>query len=134
WRGDPQNRLLVVMITSVIGAAGLTFIGRRLWKSRRQVEIPVSAALKPTGRRTALHELEKDARRILGQRPAGKTYAAWLAGLRTAIPVTGLLDEALALHQRLRFDPQPAEPTASERLAALATELRAAMTQARRSR
>ncbi len=127
WRGDPQNRLLVVMVTSALGVGGLGFIGRRLWKSRRQIVTSAGAAHAVNGRRTALHELESDARKIIGERGPGQPYAAWLGGLRPSLPDTRPLDEALALHQRLRFDPEPSEPTATERLEALAAELRRAL-------
>ncbi len=123
WRSDPANRLKVTVVLAVIGLAGLAFVSSRLWRSRRRVENP---GLMPgvAATRTALHGLESDARRILGERPPGMTFARWLDGLRARLPDAGALDEALALHQRLRFDPAPAEARANERLATLAERIR----------
>ena len=52
--------------------------------------------------RTPLHELETRARRLIGARPPGLPYTRWIARLRPGLSDTDALDEAIALHQRLR--------------------------------
>jgi hypothetical protein len=41
-----------------------------------------------------------------------------------------MLDEAIELHQRLRFDPAPPQPSQHDRLAELARQLESALQQA----
>jgi hypothetical protein len=128
WRTQPDNRLLVSSLMFGIGTLGLIFIVRRLWHSRRTIET-VRAGVPPVGSpaRTPLHELEKDARRILGKRREGQPYALWMSGLRSSIANPATLDEALKLHQRMRFDPATAATPPTGRLAELASALRASL-------
>jgi protein-glutamine gamma-glutamyltransferase len=109
-----------------VGLALAAFITKRLWRSRRRLE----AAQRATGyegpvTRTPLHALEPRARKHLGARPPGEPFARWLARLRPVLSNSNVLDEAIALHQRLRFDPAPPQTSDQERLARLAAELEA---------
>lgn len=122
WRNRPENRLAVSLAITAIGLALAAFLASRLWKSRRQLE----RRTKETGQhsiRTPLHELEKTATRHLGTRPPGLPYAVWLAGLRPGLPDAEILDRAIALHQRLRFDPAPVDSDAQNQLADLVRQL-----------
>jgi protein-glutamine gamma-glutamyltransferase len=128
WRNRSANRLTVSLVMLGIGLALAGFVARRLWRSRRRLEI-----IKQTAGygghivRTPLHGLEASARKILGERPTGMTFGFWISRLRTALQDADLLDEAIALHQRLRFDPAPPRDADQERLAKLATRLEAAI-------
>jgi hypothetical protein len=73
--------------------------------------------------RTPLHELEIRARRHLGERPPGLPFSRWLVRLQPLLPHKSSLPEAIALHQRLRFDPSPPEPIDQQRLVQLVEEL-----------
>ena len=127
WRNRPENRLAMTLVMTAIGLGGAGWVFRRLWRSRRQLDQAVGA-LRTTGIiRTPLHALEKAALRHLGQRPPGLPFAAWLLRLRDRLPNAAILDEAIALHQRLRFDPTPGAPDLSHRLATLARDLEQAM-------
>ena len=55
------------------------------------------------------------------------SFAAWLMQLGPVLPESDALDEAIALHQRLRFDPAPPVRRDQERLAELARQLEAAL-------
>ena len=128
WRNRPGNRLGVSLSMIGIGIGLTAFITRRLWRSKRRLES------KSTERyyegpvvRTPLHDLESQARKHLGQRPPGQPYAEWLARLRTQLPADPVLDEAIALHQRIRFDPAPTAPAHRERLIHLTRRLQAAL-------
>lgn len=123
WRGEPANRMAVSIVMAVVGLAGSVFLVRRLWRSRRRIDSAENPGLAPTPR-TPLHGVEADARRILGARPVGMPFAHWLEGLRGQLPDPAALDEALALHQRLRFDPAPPGPDFNARLTALADAIR----------
>ena len=124
WRNQPTNRLAVTLVMSTIGLALATFVFRRLWRSRRRIEDrPVVGEYHGTVPTTPLHTLEKPARKLIGPRPPGQTFARWLAGLRLSLPDPAPLDEAIALHQRLRFDPVPAPPHQHQRLADLSSQL-----------
>jgi hypothetical protein len=122
WRTRPENRLAVSIAMTVIGLALAAFLASRLWKSRRQLEHRSKVAEKQS-LRTPLHDLEKPATRHLGVRPPGLPYAVWLAGLRPDLPDAGILDQAIALHQRLRFDPAPVDADIEYQLAELARQL-----------
>ncbi len=122
WRTRPENRLAVSLAMTAIGLALAAFLATRLWKSRRQLEHRTKAAGKQSIR-TPLHDLEKPAVRHLGTRPPGVPYAVWLAGLRPGLPDAGILDQAIVLHQRLRFDPAPVDADVENQLAGLARQL-----------
>jgi hypothetical protein len=107
-----------------VGVLLSVFIAHRLWRSRRRLE---SRSRVPGYEgplvRTPLHQLEIRARRHLGERPPGMPFARWLERLRLILPHNRCLHEAIALHQRLRFDPAPPAPDDQQRLVQLAEEL-----------
>lgn len=124
WRNKPENRLAVTLTMLAVGTALAAFIVKRLWRSRRRLD----AAQRATGyegpvARTPLHALEPRARMRLGERPPGEPFARWLDRLRPMLANSKCLDEAISLHQRLRFDPALQQPADQERLARLAAEL-----------
>lgn len=124
WRNQPGNRVAVTLAMSLTGAAVVAFVLLRLWSSRRRIES--KSAVHGYGGdavRTPLHELESKAARILGSRAPGESFAAWLSRLRPLLPDHGSLDEAIQLHQRLRFDPQPAPDDHLPRLRQLVSRL-----------
>jgi hypothetical protein len=106
-----------------VGLLTAAFIARRLWRSYRRLDGGSSAKDNKANIRTPLHALEKPAARHLGERAPGLTYAAWLAGLKHLLPDASLLEQAIAMHQRMRYDPQPVEPDLERQLAALANQL-----------
>ncbi len=129
WRNRPKNRLAATLVMSAISLGVIGFVITKLWRSKRRME---SAKRRISGyegpvSRTALNEIEPQAEKCLGPRPPGQPLAVWLTGLRPILTDTSVLDEALELHQRLRFDPAPPMKTDQERLAQLAGELEAAV-------
>ncbi len=128
WRNRPANRSAATLIMSLIGLGVGGFVVQRLWKSKRRLEV-----LKQSNNyggpvtRTPLNAIEKKAERRLGTRPSGEPLGAWLLRLRPLLPDSATLTEAVALHQRLRFDPAPPQQTEQERLAELAGALEAAI-------
>jgi len=128
WRTRPANRLIVSSAMIGIGALGLVFIFKRLWRSRKRLETTHNGLPLPgSATRTPLHELEKEARRLLGQRRPGQPFATWLADLRPNLPDPAPLEEAIALHQRLRFDPGSPHPSPTPRLTELCAALRSSL-------
>lgn len=125
WRNRPANRLAVTLAVIVVGSALAGLIFRRLWQSKRLLEIKArtSTYQGPTVR-TPLHELEAHARKHLGPRPPGQPFAQWFAGLRPIVPDAAALDEAITLHQMLRFDPADHPPSHRARLAEIAQEMK----------
>jgi len=124
WRNQPNNRLAVTLGMSSIGLALVAFIIKRLWRSKRRVE----AARRSIGyagvvRQTALNALERDAEKYLGARPLGQPLGTWFLRLGKNLPESTTLLEAIELHQRLRFDPGPADEVEQKRLAELARQL-----------
>lgn len=124
WRNQPANRLAVTLVMSAIGLGVLAFIVKRLWRSKRRME----AGIRTNGyegpiARTPLHALEKPAEKRLGFRPQGQPFGEWLTGLRPVLTDSNALDEAIELHQRLRFDPEPAAQPERDRLAEIARQL-----------
>lgn len=124
WRNEPSNRSAVTLVMSAIAIGVASFIIKRLWKSKRRMEAD-RRANGYTGPvvRTALNAIEPQAAKRLGPRPPGQPFAEWLLRLRPTLPDAGTLDEAITLHQRLRFDPDPAAPGEQERLEELAKQL-----------
>ena len=104
----------------VIGLGTLTFVGRRLWKSKLVVAKDTAGNPIPPERLTPIHLLEKHARRILGPRPPGVTLPTWLRGLAGNCVPEPELNEALEIHQRIRFDPDPPPASGESRLQTLA--------------
>jgi protein-glutamine gamma-glutamyltransferase len=124
WRNQPSNRAVVTLVMSVIALGVVGFIIKRLWKSKQRLltENRTNGYAGPVTR-TPLHALEPQARKRLGPRPLGLPFAAWLMRLRPTLSNTRDLDEALELHQRLRFDPSPSEQSNRERLMVLTKKL-----------
>lgn len=114
WRNQPANRIGVTLVMSTAGLALLLFIFMRLWRSRRRVSRQsVVSTYHGAVVSTPLHKLEAAAERVLGRRPPSMPFARWLAGLRARLRDPEALDEALRLHQRMRFDPAPAMPAST---------------------
>ena len=90
---------------------GLAFVGRNLWRSRSRLD-PVKALKRgaATVVVTPLLELEKPARKILGERPPGTPLARWLGQLSPRLSHPDVLAEALKIHHLLRFDPDARDP------------------------
>ena len=128
WRGRSHHSATLATLMLSFGAIGLAWIGRRLWRSKRRLG-PVGnrrRAGAATGiERTPLHPLEKTAAKFLPPRSPGQPFGHWLTGLRPHLSDPAALDEAISLHQRLRFDPQPTPMAATARLADLAKQLAA---------
>lgn len=124
WRNRPNNRLAATIVMWALGLGVFTFIFRRLWKSKLVVSKTIASpySTQPAAR-TPLHSLEKSATRLIGPRPSGLTFAAWLQKLTSHNIPTEPLDEALQLHQRMRFDPQTSDPAIEKHLAELARDL-----------
>ncbi len=124
WRNRPANRLAATLVMTAIGLAVLAFVVKRLWRSKQLLE----AASKTNGYEgpiapTPLNALELQAEKRLGCRPPGQPLGEWLTGLRPALTDPRILDEAIELHQRLRFDPLPRVQAEQNRLAELAGQL-----------
>jgi len=134
WRNEPGNRLIGASVMGGLGLIGALIIGRSLWRSRRRKADDLRAATRWTGSRprTPLHDLEKIARKWLGERPPGHPLGRWLAELRSHLDSPALLDEALDLHQQLRFDPaeRPEKATQLARLEELTQHLRTSLSAA----
>lgn len=124
WRNEPGNRLAVTVAMLSIAAGVAIFVFLRLWRSRRRIEAR-SAVRSYHGQtlRTPLHDLEKRAARVIGERPPGEPFAVWIGRLRGALADDTPLDEAIRIHQRLRFDPHPAPDDQAPRLAELVSQL-----------
>jgi transglutaminase-like putative cysteine protease len=132
WRNRPNNRLAVTLVMSLVALAVLVFVMRRLWRSKRRLEnLAAFHAYDGPIIRTPLHNLEAAARKHLGYRPPGLPFGEWLLQLRPQLENPALLDEALLLHQRLRFDPAPMNAGERERLQELASQLADAFHHAR---
>ena len=129
WRNQPGNRLGTGLAMASVGLGVAGFVFRRLWKSRRRMDSSSRTATGYEGpvRLTPLNGIERRAGKKLGPRPPGKPFAEWLAALRPMLPEPAMLDEALELHQRLRFDPAPVEEGKQLRLAELADKLDSAL-------
>ena len=128
WRNQPANRLAASLVMLAIALGILGFIMNRLWRSRRRMEAGEKAvAYGGPVVRTPLNAIEKVAEKRLGARPPGQPFAAWLMRLQPSLPDSRALEEAIELHQRLRFDPAGSRPPQLERLSALAGELATAI-------
>lgn len=128
WRNRPSNHLAVMLVMSSIALGVGAFVAKRLWKSKHRVEnLARFSGYSGPVIRTPLHDLEPDARKQLGYRSLGQPYAEWLTRLLPLLSDHSLLEEAIALHQRIRFDPQPVPPEQNKRLIDLTQHLRAAL-------
>jgi hypothetical protein len=124
WRNRPANRLGASLVMSAIALGVAGFVFRRLWKSKQRLEEEKkSNGYAEPIRRTPLNALEKQIESQLGARPVGQPFGEWILQLKPVIPDSGILDEAVGLHQRLRFDPAPAAPSDLARLEELAKDL-----------
>ena len=129
WRSRSYNRAILSTLMFSISFVGLVVMLWRLWRTKRTLE-PAAARRQPTataGLSTPLHALEKSAAKYLPPRPPGKPFGRWLAGLRPHLTDPAALDEAIHLHQLLRFDPAPPPAPASARLRDLTQQLEAAL-------
>lgn len=131
WRNRPANRLGATLVMWALGLGTLTFVGRRLWRSKLVVAKDVTGKPIPPERITPLHHLESRARRVLGPRPTGVTFAVWLRGLAGHCVPDPDLDEALEIHQRIRFDPAPPQASGESRLQILAEQIGASIKRAK---
>lgn len=124
WRGRSQNRLLLTAVMFTLGGTGLVFILSRLWRSKRTLATPPTRRKNSTAAPSSpLHPLEKPAAKYLPPRLPGQPFCQWLSGLQPYLTDASLLDEAIRLHQQLRFDPAPPAPPDSQRLTHLTTLL-----------
>lgn len=124
WRDRPGNMAIVTAVLLTPLLIGLAYIGRNLWRSRSRVAAGNDG--RPLAERpvTPLSALEKPARKLLGERPPGMPLAPWLGQLAPRLPEPGLLVRAVALHQRLRFDPAESDSGQFEELQRLVIRLR----------
>jgi protein-glutamine gamma-glutamyltransferase len=124
WRNRPANRLAVTLVMSAITLGVVAFVARRLWKSKQRMETEKRSNDYPgPAIRTPLNALERQAEKRLGHRPPGQPFGEWLMRLRTTLPDSKTLAEAVELHQRLRFDPLPRVQAEEKHLAELARKL-----------
>ena len=131
WRNRPGNSLRIGALMTAIGLLGAGIIGRSLWRSRRRIETG-HATYRWNGPliRTPLHVLEPVAAKLLGPRPTGTPLGGWLKRL----PAVEGLDEAINLHQQLRFDPGTERTSTEPRLTELVKQLRSAILEKARKR
>ena len=128
WRNRPANRLGVTLVMSALGLGVIVFVTIRLWRSKQRLEsVSRRHGYEGPVTRTPLNELEPQAEKRLGARPPGQPLSAWLTALRPGLDDGRVLDEAIDLHQRLRFDPDPPEGDARERLTELAKRLKSSI-------
>jgi len=127
WRNQPSNRLLGASIIGFIALLGTGVVARSLWRSRRHVSGEETSRRRrgDPAVRTPLHDLEPLARKLLGERPPGMTFSRWLIGLRAHLASSEGLDQAIHLHQSLRYDPAATDASATARLADLERRVRA---------
>ncbi|MFT4175920.1 MAG: transglutaminase-like domain-containing protein [Luteolibacter sp.] len=114
WRTRPANRLGVAIVMSLLGLAFTAFVFWKLWGSKRLVGKKAVSQFSQPLQRTPLHDLETLARKHLGPRPPGTTFPQWLRALPVQNPA--LLEQAIQLHQKLRFDPETPSQDSIEKL------------------
>lgn len=131
WRDKPGHMLIITIAMIAPIGIGLAFVGRGLWRSRKVLETERKSKFRSNVPGTPLSLLEKPARKILGERPAGKPLGTWLMPLAGRLQRPELLLEALNLHHRLRFDPGEQNPTLMAELQALVAEIRSQLGAAR---
>jgi hypothetical protein len=128
WRTRKENQLTVAAVLVAVGVCLALLVAKKLWKSRRRItlaEIPLTP--RKALHRTPLNALEPPAERYLGPRPPGLPLAAWLRLLSPQQIDSMILDEAIELHQRHRFDPVSPDRAELNRLAELARQLELAL-------
>lgn len=125
WRDQPGNMAIITGVLLAPIFIGMAFVGRKLWKSRQRVADESRQRRGPVVHaETPLSALEKPARKLLGERPAGMPLGPWLLQLAPRLRQPEVLFEALQLHHKLRFDPGLTEPGLAARLGQLVAELR----------
>lgn len=124
WRNEAANRLAVTLVMWILGVVIVLYVAFRLKKSRTVVDKVKSnhGPSKPVIK-TPLHDLEKTAFKVLGKRNPGETFVVWLRKLKDHPISEAKLEEACALHQKLRFDPSPAETNSEKKLFQIARDL-----------
>lgn len=124
WRNKPNNRLAVTLGMTSIGLALVAFIVKRLWKSKRRMNATSrSNGYTGTVRQTPLNALERIAEKHLGPRQPGQPFGSWIMRLSQRLPDSRTLVDAVELHQRLRFDPEPVAEVERKRLEEMARQL-----------
>lgn len=107
WRTQPENEWWVMAVIGTIGVGLGSVVVVRLWRSKKDMGDGVAiSSYKGPIVRTPLHTLERQARGLLGERPDALTYAQWISGLKAFLTEPEVLDKAISLHQRQRFDPE----------------------------
>ncbi|WP_035608847.1 transglutaminase-like domain-containing protein [Haloferula sp. BvORR071] len=125
WRDKPGHMMIVALFLLTPVGIGLAFVGHKLWKSRRRLEVKKQAGSNgATFQATPLQALERAARKALGERPSGMPVASYLSPLAGRLAEPALLGRALSLHHRLRFDPAEEDPGLVAELQALVAEIR----------
>lgn len=126
WRSQPDKEILLGIVAGTIALTLGGFVVARLWKSRSIIDMPAPGIMPhmATGLRTPLHDLEPVVKRMAGPRPTGEPYAAWIVRATAGRPEISDLKAAVALHQRMRFDPEASVPELRGQLEKLTQELR----------
>ena len=125
WRDQPGHMAIITAVLLAPIIVGMAFVGRNLWRSRQQVAADKKRLRGPlVHAETPLTALEKPARRILGERPPGLPFGAWLLQLSPSMQHPAALADALRIHQRLRFDPGEKSPALLEELRLMVEEIR----------
>ncbi len=120
WRNKPNNRMIVSVVMSMLALGVLIFIAKKLSKSKRhEAKARLLSIYQEQVIHTSLNALEPLAEKRLGSRPLSEPLGSWLKRLRPWLGGSSTLDEAILLHQRLRFDPSPHSQIESERLTEL---------------
>ncbi|MEI6178293.1 MAG: transglutaminase-like domain-containing protein [Verrucomicrobiota bacterium] len=128
WRTQPSNQLIINLIIGAIGVGLAGFVMVRLWRSRSVISHENTGTMQfSPGEKTPLHELEPLIRRMIGPRPVGEPYAAWITRATHKLSDRSLVSEAIDLHQKIRVDPDATVSNARERLEELARELRGSL-------
>jgi protein-glutamine gamma-glutamyltransferase len=121
WRNKLSNQLKISIITAITGLSLIAFIAYRLWRSKHQVITSKKSILfEGDVIQTPLNAIEQKVAKYLGPRPIGQPFPTWLMRLKID---TSVLDEAISIHQRLRFDPAPHAQTEQDRLAMLVKKI-----------
>lgn len=124
WRDQPGHMMWLTLGLLAPIIIGIVYIGRNLWRSRSRIDADKARRRGASVVATPLTALEKPARKLLGERPLGMPLAPWLLRLAPRLPRPEQLDQALALHHRLRFDPVAGDPELVSELRTLVEGLR----------
>jgi len=125
WRNRPKNQLTSTIVIWTLGLVTLSFILRRLWKSK----LALKKSSQPHSQNkeaitTPLHQIERIARKKLSTRNPGETFVSWLMKLKEHGVNEYELRQATDLHQHLRFDSTSMQADREEKLQKLANELK----------